>query len=504
MKLNQKLVFFLALLAFAAGICIFHLATALPARIASLALSAGALVFLLAFERYTTTRLSGVLTNLHDLLNKNFNEILLELTDGRDISHPNAIQADKPSDALKSKDFASFMQYANTVFGKQITLFRRKNSQIKELNDKILFSKRQLEAVFDALNDGLCIVDHDMKILRLNQAFANHCGQNLMQLLGKKSHEQLPGTQKVNLDMHVKNTFDNGARVMDVRMESNTPEGKLYFVFASYPIYRDDRVEYVLEHYRNVTTEKKINDQLIRSANLATIGTMIIGIAHEMNKPLSAISGCALNMVNMSKNYGLNEKGRDRLKDILDCANRAENIFKGLLDLSRKRESQFIIMDILPVIDKSTKSIHIKGYADITKTLEVESGLHPVVNCDPNRVTQVFINLLTNATFSLLEKQEKEATGKGKGGYAPEIRIFVQKDINDIIVKVADNGMGIPPDKMPFIFDPFYTTRPPGQGTGLGLSICSKIMLEHNGRISVESDEGKTTFILEFPLSNTV
>ena len=76
--------------------------------------------------------------------------------------------------------------------------------------------------------------------------------------------------------------------------------------------------------------------------------------------------------------------------------------------------------------------------------------------------------------------------------------------MNDIIVRVTDNGMGIPPDKMPFIFDPFYTTRPPGQGTGLGLSICSKIMLEHNGRISAESDEEKTTFVIEFPLSKTV
>lgn len=204
-------------------------------------------------------------------------------------------------------------------------------------------------------------------------------------------------------------------------------------------------------------------------------------------------------MFEMPDNYGLNKKGKDRVKDIIECASRAETIIKDLLDISRKKEIQSIVTNVIPLIEKSMQSIHIEGYKEIAKTIEVEPNLRPLICCDPSRIVQVFINLLLNAALSLIEKEKQEA-GK-KDGYVPKIKIEVKKEGNYIVVRILDNGIGIPPEKMPFIFDPFYTTRAPGEGTGLGLSICTKIMMEHNGRMYAESDSKRTVFTTEFPVS---
>ena len=293
--------------------------------------------------------------------------------------------------------------------------------------------------------------------------------------------------------------FDTGKPVTHIPIESVSAGPKMYFLYSAFPIENEGRVIYVLEHFRNITVEKKMNEQLIRSANLASIGTMIAGIAHEMNNPLSGIAGTAANMNTMPDAYGLNPKGRERIADILASANRAESILKGLLDLSRKKESQFEISNLLPVVERALQSIHINGFQQITIRREVEPGLTPVANCDPDRITQVLINLLTNATFAVLDRAKLENSAERV--FRPEIVITIQsKGADAFTLGVADNGVGIPGNRLSQIFDPFFTTRPPGQGTGLGLSICNKIMLEHNGRIAVESTENvRTLFTLEFP-----
>jgi PAS domain S-box-containing protein len=374
---------------------------------------------------------------------------------------------------------------------------------IKELSDKILFSKQQLEAVFDAQDDALCMVDRDFQIYRLNKAYAKACNKDIKSLLGQKSHDLFPGIKRINPDALTTRTFETGEPISSIPFETPSTENRLYFMFNTYPILNEGRTLYVLEHFRNISAEKKMNEQLIRSANLASIGTMIAGIAHEMNNPLSGISGCASNMLTSPETYGMNPKGQERMKDILDSASRAESILKGLLDLSRKKESRFIIMNITPILERALQSIHLEGYDNVKKTLVVDPGLRPVVNCDPTRMTQVFINLLSNATFSVLDRaRAEEAQG---GSLDPEIKIHVNKRQGFLHIKFIDNGLGIPPDKMTQIFDPFYTTRPPGQGTGLGLSICHKIMLEHNGRLTLETyDKGNTCFCVEFPLTGVI
>jgi two-component system NtrC family sensor kinase len=437
----------------------------------------------------------GLMENLYEMLNQNLIALFEEVTEGQDPAWTREILYEKKPG--KGNPLA-FFKTLRGLLNRQVALFKNKNRYIRELNDKILFSKKQLEAVFDILDDGLCIVDSDMRIFRLNRPFAEYCGAEIKSLLNQPSHQVFPGAQKAHLDNYVRKTFETGERACDVKFDTNAADGKLFFTFGTFPICKDSSVEYVVEHFRNVTNERKINEQLMRSVNLATIGTMITGIAHDMNNPLAGISGCAQNMIAMPDTFGLNAKGRDRIQDMLECSKRAELILRDLLDLSRKKESQFIIMNIMPVIEKSLKSIHVQGFDRIRTEVSVAAGTSPIVNCDPARLTQVFINLFMNASLSLLEKAETES--KSGNDFTPRLDVQVRRDGTFLSVSVIDNGLGIPQDKIPSIFDPFYTTRPPGQGTGLGLSICSKIMLEHNGRIYAESGEGKTILTVELPL----
>lgn len=484
----------------ALALCAAGLSPLAPGLKTALCLLCLALLLTGAALQYRSLLLSRrLMAGLYETLSKSFEAMFQEITDGHDLGWAREVLYEKGPERHNT---ASFFESLKGLFNRQVALFRSKNRQIRDLNEKILFSKKQLEAVFDVLNDGLCIVDRELKVFRLNRAFADYCGSEIKDLLGRPSHQLFPGAQKARLDECARKTFQTGERVTDVKLEAPSGDSKLYFTYGTFPICREGTVEYVLEHFRNVTHERKINEQLIRSANLATIGTMITGIAHEMNNPLSGISGCAQNMVTMPDTFGLNEKGRERLRDIMESANRAETILKDLLDLSRKKESQFIIMNVVPVLEKSLKSIHIRGFDRIRTVIRVVPDTRPIINCDPARLTQVFINLFTNATLSMLEKAEVEAK-KENNVFSPLMDIVVRREGNFLNVSVTDNGMGIPAEKMPFIFDPFYTTRPPGQGTGLGLSICSKIMLEHNGRIYAESGDGKTSFMVEFPLPKT-
>ncbi|MFH0919292.1 MAG: ATP-binding protein [Fibrobacterota bacterium] len=451
-------------------------------------------------EYRSTRRLHYRLDEFQRLLNESFNTILKESAE--DMGLDEALQVLEGRDITpdQTTTLSRQLEYSRSLFSKEIRVFQQKNRIIKELNDKILFSKQQLEAVFDALEDGLCIVDNELRIFRLNKAFARSCGKDdLKQLLGKKSHECFPGFAGPGADRHALQVFATGDRVTGIPLESFLNGPKMYFIYSVFPIENEGRVIYVLQHFRNITVEKKMNEQLIRSANLASIGTMIAGIAHEMNNPLSGISGTASNMKNMPASYGLNDKGQERISDILDSAGRAEIILKGLLDLSRKKESQFVIMNLQPLVDRALQSIHMNGFQQVQKRIDIEPGLKPVANCDPDRVMQVLINLLTNATFAVLDRARRDiAVGRA---YTPEVIVSVRSKGHDtFLLSVSDNGVGIPESKLSQIFDPFFTTRPPGQGTGLGLSICNKIMMEHNGRITVESvPDVRTVFSLEFP-----
>ena len=237
-----------------------------------------------------------------------------------------------------------------------------------------------------------------------------------------------------------------------------------------------------------------LDEKLVHSQKLASIGELSAGIGHEINNPLAIISQETEWMQHLLKQIGERDSKevaelQDSLKEVLRQVDRCREITQNLLDFARRKEPVFqevninkLIDDLSRLVEKETIRYHIEIRKDFQQDL-------PLVHTDAPSLRQVVLNLLTNATHAI------QKDGK--------IRIATKSSQNgsvDIIVE--DTGCGIPRDHLTKIFDPFFTTKPEGKGTGLGLSICHGIVDKLGGRISVSSEVGKgSTFVVTLPIN---
>ena len=246
---------------------------------------------------------------------------------------------------------------------------------------------------------------------------------------------------------------------------------------------------------------KEAQSQLVQSAKMAAMGQLVAGVAHEINSPLGAINSNfdvtvrALKILQEElRNLpdGPGQKSQmlfatlDSLTEVnqLACA-RIMRIVRDLRNFARLDEADFKEVNLNENID-STLSLLQHELRDRIQVVKELSEL-PLVPCYPNRLNQVFMNLLLNAIQSI--------TGKG------EIRIQTRVEGPQVRVAIADSGCGIKAENLEKIFDPGFTTKGVGVGTGLGLSISARIIEDHRGTISVQSEVGKgTTFVVSLPL----
>jgi signal transduction histidine kinase len=251
-------------------------------------------------------------------------------------------------------------------------------------------------------------------------------------------------------------------------------------------------------------------ERLIRSETLAGLGTMAAGIAHELN---NALNGVGANLPFIKKQTdqlfgalvecmrtGTSPIAAEKLEQMLDDAekisvsmqqgvDRSHVIIQNLLvfeSAAKPGEGNYRLPTDLRGLIDSALAVHAHRYSDVS-VQRLYAAEVPPVPCDPAKLTQVFNNILSNAFLSL-----------GKQG---EVIIRTVLAGNKIQVAIEDNGCGIAEEKLPRIFEPFFTDRDVGQGAGLGLSVAYAFVHEHQGEIKVQSQVGKgSTFIVELPL----
>lgn len=372
------------------------------------------------------------------------------------------------------------------------------SSTSKSDSEKVEISKRELETVFDAIHEMICIIDCDFKILRVNKGYADFLGMQINELLGRNCYETFRNCNEMCTDCPSLVTFRTGAAVMRKYVIRKSPDDVRYFEIKTFPVLgENNKTIHVIEFIKDVTEEKRMIEQLIRSEKLASVGIMTAGIAHEMNNPLSGISGNAVNLLEMPEKYGLNDRGISRVSAILESAARATLIMRDLLHLSKKNNSTSVLVDINKLIIKTANAVHLEGVGEIQKKFNLDDSL-PLIMCDPSKIDQVVLNVVTNAIQSLIEKKHLALIERKK--YLGMLWIATQNQENSILITVTDNGMGIPAKIRSKIFDPFFSTKPTGQGTGLGLSICHRIIEEHRGRIFFETVDELTIFSVELPI----
>src|SRR6266851_586892 len=231
----------------------------------------------------------------------------------------------------------------------------------------------------------------------------------------------------------------------------------------------------VIISVRNMTMEKKLEQQIIQSERLAAMGQMIGGFAHELNNPLTSILG----MAELLQESEATEQVRKQLAMLQQQARRAAEIVQNLMYFSRPPAPGKSPINLSELVQRT---LHLHAYSlrrnNITVDFLPEPSL-PAIDGDPHQLMQVFLNLLLNAEQAIRESREKGT-----------IRVRIGRKPDSVWIVFQDDGPGIAPENLAHIFDPFFTTRRPGRGTGLGLSICKTVLREHGGNIEAASAPG--------------
>jgi PAS domain S-box-containing protein len=248
------------------------------------------------------------------------------------------------------------------------------------------------------------------------------------------------------------------------------------------------KIDGVIISGRDVTELKRLEEQLIQAEKLAAMGQMLAGVAHELNNPLTAILGVT---ELLRENQGFEESSKRQLDLTHRQARRAARIVQNLLEFSRPASPQKNPVDVNTLIERTLQlQDHSLRRNNIQVDFQAQPDL-PAVIGDANQLIQVFLNLVTNAEQAIREVRE-----------AGRVQIRAGRIGSHISVTVQDDGVGIAPDALPRLFDPFYTTKRPGGGTGLGLSICMSIVREHGGSIDVETlPAGGSAFTVYLPVA---
>ncbi len=237
----------------------------------------------------------------------------------------------------------------------------------------------------------------------------------------------------------------------------------------------DNKVNGVIVSVRDITLEKKLEQQIIQSERLAAMGQMIGGFAHELNNPLTSIMGVA----ELLQENESSEPVRKQLAMLQQQARRAADVVQNLMYFSRPPSPGKGTINLGELVQRT---LHLHAYSlrknNITVDFLPDASLPPLEG-DPHQLMQVFLNLILNA-----EQAMRDVRDRGT------LRVRLEKGTNSVSAIFQDDGPGIPVKILPNIFDPFYTTKRPGRGTGLGLSICKAILREHLGNIEASSGPG--------------
>ncbi len=279
-------------------------------------------------------------------------------------------------------------------------------------------------------------------------------------------------------------------------------------------------VDGVVIRLDDITDQVLMEEMMIQSEKMLSIGGLAAGMAHEINNPLAGMMQNAQVIYNrLSQDIPANIKAADevgismddiraymgkreilqKLDMINETGNRSAAIVKNMLSFSRKSDTVLSEHDVAEILKKTidlsrndynlTKNYDFK----LIRIIEEFDPELPLVRCDKSKIQLVFLNILKNGAQAMFEKQEP--------GYTPHFILRTYKETNMVCIEIEDNGPGLEEETHKRLFEPFYTTKGTGKGTGLGLSVSYFIIAtDHNGKLAVESTKDeKTKFIIRLP-----
>jgi two-component system, NtrC family, sensor kinase len=339
------------------------------------------------------------------------------------------------------------------------------------------------ENIVESLRIGVLTVDLEDRIESWNPQLEDLLEVPRSEAIGRKIDEVLP--RDLSGEIFSRATADHVSGIYKFHLTMGS--GKHLVVNASVaPLLGKDGARLGrLVLLDDITQRVRLEDQMVQTEKLTSLGLLAAGVAHEVNTPLAVIS----NYIQMlAKQIPADDPRQKTIERIVKQTFRASEIVNNLLNFSRTGGTQPVDVDLNAVLEETLTLVqHPFKTASISVVRNYAQPL-PVVLGSTTRLQQVFLNLFMNARDAM------------PGGGMLEVRTGAHN--GTVEVEVVDTGAGIPPEHLHRIFDPFFTTKATGRGTGLGLSVSYGIIKEHAGKVDVRSTPGKgTSFRLEFPVA---
>ncbi|MHB8844584.1 MAG: sensor histidine kinase [Nitrospirota bacterium] len=250
---------------------------------------------------------------------------------------------------------------------------------------------------------------------------------------------------------------------------------------------------------------------LVQSEKLASLGTLLSGVAHELNNPLSNISSSSQILAEEITDGDLEHK-KELVAQINEQTDRARNIVRSLLEFSRDKEFKDRELPLRALFEETIRFVKGQLPASVSIRLDIPEDL--AITADKQRIQQAFLNLIKNGieaipgegAISISARKHHAVDKAGDGtGITNYLKYRGKCTLEDdtVDIEIRDTGEGIPVDLLPKVFDPFFTTKDVGKGSGLGLFIVHEIIEEHDGCIAVDSEPGRgTAFLIRLPVKD--
>ena len=404
-----------------------------------------------------------------------------------------------------------------------------------EAEGSLITAERRQAAIIDFLPDATFVVDQDRKVFAWNKAMEKLTGLTAAEMLGNPHKSASSVFYNHSRHLLIDYIFDpnvgdggeyrhfakEGDRYVGEAFLPNIGDRGKYLYAVASPLY-DERGKIVgaIESVRDITAKMRLEETLIQSEKMLSVGGLAAGMAHEINNPLAGMlqstqvimnrlsetlprnhavaAECGTDMETISS-YAQRRDIRSLLENISLSGRRAAKIVENMLSFARKSGAAFSTEDMVELventIDLASNDYNLKKKYDFRKIKidRIFPDTHPAVPCEGSKIQQVVLNLLKNAAEAMSEAGTEE----------PTLKVAVSEDAENVMLQITDNGPGMDEQVRKRVFEPFYTTKEVGTGTGLGLSVSYFIITKnHNGEMSVESELGVgTSFIITLPKS---
>jgi PAS domain S-box-containing protein len=354
-------------------------------------------------------------------------------------------------------------------------------TELTRIKEELRTERDKLRNILFHQYEGVCILREDFVIEYQNAAMESELGDRL----GSPCHVAFRGSNEPCETCFMKEAIANSELR---RCECESSEGKVY-EHTYTPFLDVNRETKVVVYRRDITEDKASRAAAIHSEQLAAVGELAAGVAHEINNPMNGIINYAQMLINRERDYrgvkGIAER-------IVREGERVATIVASLLSYARKSSRRKSVTTVGAMIEEALALVGAQLRKDaIELEVDIPASL-PQVFCVPQEIEQVFLNLLNNARYAL---NQRFPESNGEKVLRIEAREIDGIDGPQIRVSFRDSGIGIPPETIGRVMNPFFSTKPKGEGTGLGLSISQDLVRKNAGAMSIESSLGRFTSV---------